>query len=86
MNAEGTEARPYVPERRVILVPRHVDGEARFPLSFPTMAKAAAYLDVPPHDVRAAFVRGCMVASRRDGRSWFVDATEEVPEEDGGDS
>lgn len=77
---------PFVPERRVVLVPRHVDGEARFPLSFPTMAKAAAYLDVPPHDVRAAFAQGCMVASRRDGRLWFVDATEEVPEEDGGDS
>ena len=67
---------PYVSERCVVLIPRHFTGMTKAPLEFPTMAKAASYLDVPPHDVRAAFLQGCMVTSRRDGRSWFVDAKE----------
>ena len=56
---EGKRQEPYVAERRVVLVPRNITGETRTPLEFPTMARAAAFL------------QGCMVTSRRDGRSWF---------------
>lgn len=74
---EPASREPFVPERRVVLVPRHIDGTARTPLEFPTMAKAAEYLCVPAKSVREAFVKGCMVTSRVDGRSWFVDSKEE---------
>lgn len=85
MESDGGRKQPYVAERRVVLVPRHIDGTARTPLEFPTMAKAAEYLCVPAQYVREAFVKGCMVTSRADGKSWFVDAKEGVPE-DGGET
>ncbi len=74
----GNRMEPFVPERRVMLVPRHIDGEVQTPLEFPTMARASEYLEVPAQYVREAFVKGCMVTSRKDGRSWFVDSMEEV--------
>ena len=77
MESDGGRKQPYVAERRVVLVPRHVSDSSRVPLEFPTMAKAAEYLCVPAQYVREAFVKGCMVTSRVDGRSWFVDSKEE---------
>lgn len=64
-------------DRRVLLVPRHIDGEHRIPLEFPSMAQAAEYLKLPVQYVKEAYAKGCMVTSKKNGRSWFVDATEE---------
>lgn len=75
---EGKRQEPYVAERCVVLVPRNITGETRTPLEFPTMARAAEWLEVPVQHVREAFAKGCMVTSRKDGRSWFVDAKEAV--------
>ena len=67
---------PFVRERRVVLVPRHVDSEFRCPLEFRSMADAAGYLGVSVHEVRSAFMGGHMVTSLVNGRSFFVDGLE----------